>query len=108
MVHQRLLVWGICFDEWTAVIHTLTDAVKPGGYIQLVEAEWVLSSYTEEQPEQKKLAIVQDWSCSSSGMNVHIWKKTAGILENCGFLDIMETPFDLGYGATAKQPGDRQ
>lgn len=108
LVHQRLLVWGIGSDEWTAVIHTLTDAVKPGGYIQLVEAEWVLSSYTEEQPEQKKLAIVQDWSCSSSGMNVHIWKKMAGILENCGFLDIRETPFDLGYGATAKQAVDRQ
>lgn len=51
---------GIGSDELPAVIHSLTDAVNPGGYMQLLEASWVLSSYTEGHSEKEDLGNVQD------------------------------------------------
>ncbi|KAE8148716.1 putative methyltransferase [Aspergillus avenaceus] len=107
LVHQRLLVWGLGADEWTRVLANLTDVVRPGGVLQLVEAEWVLSSYTDEQVQQKKLATVQEWSTSSSGMDVHIWKKLPDMLLALGFQDMKVETFNLGYGATSKRPEDR-
>jgi hypothetical protein len=54
-VHQRLLVWGIRAHDWPTELANLADAVKPGGVIQLVEAEWVLDSYTDKHVQQKTL-----------------------------------------------------
>ena len=107
LVHQRLLVWGIGANEWPTVLKNLADAVKPGGTLQLVEAEWILSSYTDEQVQQKKLAQVQRWSTESSGMDVEIWRKFPHLLKPLGFRDIKEETFNLGYGATSKRPEDR-
>ena len=107
LVHQRLLVWGIGANEWSTVLKNLADVVKPGGVLQLVEAEWVLSSYTDEQVQQKRLAKVQRWSTESSGMDVDIWKKFPDLLQPLGFRDVKEETFSLGYGATSKRPEDR-
>ncbi|KAI9753505.1 MAG: hypothetical protein M4579_005137 [Chaenotheca gracillima] len=107
LVHQRLLVWGIAGAEWPAVIHHLSDVVKPGGYIQLVEAEWILADVSDRRPEQKKLHLVQEWSASSFGMDVHIWDKLDDLLRAEGFEDINISSFDLGYGKTAKHEEDR-
>ena len=107
LVHQRLLVWGIGATEWNNVVRNLADAVKPGGVLQLVEVEWVLSSYSNEQTQQKKLAKVQEWSTESSGMDVHIWKRFPEILKGLGFQDLESKTYSLGYGATSKRPEDR-
>jgi SAM-dependent methyltransferase len=107
LVHQRLLVWGIREDEWPRVLANLATVVKPGGVLQLVEAEWVLSSYSDEQVHQKKLAKVQEWSTRSSGMDVHIWKKFPDLLLPLGFVDMKVETFNLGYGATSTRPEDR-
>jgi len=107
LVHQRLLVWGIRSEEWEAVLDHLVDVVKPGGYIQLVEAEWVLPSYSEEQPQQRKLGLVQSWSTESAGMDVHIWKRLPSLLKARGLTTIREESFNLGYGATATREQDR-
>lgn len=68
-------MWGIGANEWSTVLKNLADVVKPGGTLQLVEAERVLSAYADEQVQQKKLAQVQRRSTESSGMDVDIWRK---------------------------------
>ena len=65
-------MWGIGVNEWSTVLKNLADAVEPGGALQLAEAEWVLSSYTDEQVQQKKLAQVQRWSTKSSGIDMEV------------------------------------
>lgn len=107
LVHQRLLIWGITAAEWPSVIHNLLEVVKPGGYIQLVEAEWILPHVSDQLPEQKKLNLVQTWSTASFGADIHIWARLGNFLkaENCH--DITEVSFDLGYGATAKHQADK-
>ena len=107
LLHQRLLVWGIGTDEWPRVLANLANVVKPGGTIQLVEAEWVLPSYSDEQAQQKKLALVQTWATESSGMDVHIWRRFPELLRPLGFCDIKEETFSLGYGASSKRLEDR-
>ncbi|KAF2150681.1 putative methyltransferase [Myriangium duriaei CBS 260.36] len=107
LVHQRLLVWGIGAEEWGTVLDRLIDLLKPGGYIQLVEAEWAFSTYTDEQAQQRKLGLVQCWSTESSGMDVHIWQKLPGLLSERGLVDMKEENFNLGYGATAVRLEDR-
>lgn len=106
-VHQRWLIWGLASAEWPAVVHNLVELVKPGGYVQLVEAEWILPEVSDQQPEQKKLNLVQSWSTESFGMDIHIWNKLAPLLRAEGCEDIVEESFDLGYGATATRPEDR-
>ena len=75
--------------------------------MQLVEAEWVLDNYDDNAPQQKKLGQVQEWSCESSGMDVHIWKRFPAMLEGLGFTDVNIESFDLGYGATSRRVEDR-
>jgi hypothetical protein len=76
--------------------------------IQLVEAEWVkLDGYTDEQVQQKKLALVQEWSAGAAGMDVHIWKRLPSLLESLNLKDIHVESFPLGYGATTARPEDR-
>lgn len=106
-VHQRFLIWGIASAEWPAVLHNLVDLVKPGGYVQLVEAQWILPDVSDQRPEQKKLNLVQTWSTESFGMDIHIWNRLKTLLRAEGCEDIVEESFDLGYGAEAKQPEDR-
>lgn len=106
-VHQRFLIWGITSAEWPAVVHNLVELVRPGAYVQLVEAEWILPDVSDEQPEQKKLNLVQAWSTESFDMDIHIWNKLETLLRAEGCEDIHEESFDLGYGATAKRPEDR-
>lgn len=107
LVHQRLLVWGIGKEEWPAVVSNLASLVKPGGTLQLVEAEWVLDKYDDNAPQQKKLGQIQEWSCESSGMDVHVWKRFPSMLEKLGFADVKTESFDLGYGKTARRVEDR-
>ncbi|MCJ1258534.1 hypothetical protein MMC24_006367 [Lignoscripta atroalba] len=108
LVHQRLLIWGVTSTEWSSVVHNLVELVKPGGYIQLVECEWILPHVSDQQPEQKKLNLVQSWSTESFGADIHVWNKLEKLLLAEGCEDITEESFDLGYGATAKLPEDRE
>lgn len=106
-MHQRLLVWGIGTEEWDGVVERLVSLVKPGGYIQLVEAEWVLPEYGAEQVQQQKLGLVQEWSTASSGMDVHIWRRLGALLGEKGMVDVDIENFNLGYGKTATRHEDR-
>ncbi|KAK1146757.1 hypothetical protein N8T08_002518 [Aspergillus melleus] len=107
LVHQRLLVWCLGMDEWAPALANLADVITPGGILQLVEAEWVLSSYVDECVQQRKLARVQEWSTASSGMDVHIWKRLPGLLSTLGFQDVQVEEYNLGYGTTCTRPEDR-
>lgn len=89
------------------MVHNLVELVKPGGYVQLVEAQWIIPDVSDQRPEQKKLNLVQTWSTESFGMDIHVWNKLETLLRAEGCEDIVVESFDLGYGAEAKRPEDR-
>lgn len=104
-IHQRLLIWGIKSAEWPLVISNLVSALKPGGYIQLVEAEWIdpeNPALEATRPQLKKQAALQKWSTASFGMDIDIAYKLEGLLKDAGLEDVGKVQFDHGYGALAK------
>jgi hypothetical protein len=56
-----------------------------------------------QDKQQKKLVLMQKWSTTSSGMDVHIWR-CSPIYYSRGFEDIMS---NLAYGATLNRAEDR-
>ncbi|KAI9785431.1 MAG: hypothetical protein M1816_000400 [Peltula sp. TS41687] len=107
LVHQRLLIWGITATEWPAVVCNLLEAVRPGGYIQLVEAQWILPDVPNHLPEQKKLNLVQTWSTDCFGGDIHIHERLEELLRRAGCVDVTMDSFPFGYGAQATEVEDR-
>lgn len=109
-INQRLLIWGIKSTEWPLVVSNLVEALKPGGYIQLVEAEWINPQNLADEatrPQLKKQAALQEWSTASFGMDIHIAYKLEGLLRDAGLEDVQKVQFDHGYGALAKAQDQR-
>ncbi|KAK1253848.1 hypothetical protein MKX07_001925 [Trichoderma sp. CBMAI-0711] len=105
VIHQRLLIWGIKSVEWPVVIKNLVEGLKPGGYIQLVEAEWISHDKPADpatRPQLHKQALMQEWSTAGFGMDIHIAYKLEGLLKDAGLEDVTTVQFDHGYGALAK------
>ena len=107
IVHQRFLVWGIKKSDWPAVVRNLCQAVKPGGYIVFVECKWIFPENWERQPEQHKLALTQEWSTETFGMDIHAYAQLGPLLQHEGFIDVKTDSHDWGYGAAARKPEQR-
>lgn len=107
VVHQRLLIWGIRSEDWPIVVHNLVQTLKPGGYIQLVEAEWINPQDPATLPQLKKQAILQEWSTKNFGMDIHIAYQLEDILRNAGLQSVTKLQYDHGYGLKAKAEEQR-
>ncbi|KAF5565065.1 methyltransferase [Fusarium phyllophilum] len=110
VINQRLLIWGIQSTEWPRVISNLVESLKPGGYIQLVEAEWIDPNNLadeETRPQLRKQAALQEWSTATFGMDIHIAYKLEELLQNAGLEDVHKVQFDHGYGALARSKDQR-
>jgi hypothetical protein len=110
VIHQRLLIWGIKVAEWPIVIKNLSTIIRPGGYIQLVEAEWIdpeNPASPKTRPNLSKQAALQVWSTESFGMDINIAYKLEDLLKDAGFEDVTKVQFDHGYGALARDPEQR-
>ncbi|OCK97380.1 uncharacterized protein K441DRAFT_606397 [Cenococcum geophilum 1.58] len=104
IVHQRLLIWGIASKEWSAVVRNLVELLKPGGYIQLVEVEWIDPLRPASLPQLKKQAALQEWSTKGFGMDIHVAYQLEGYLRDAGLENVIKIQFDHGYGAKSKDP----
>ncbi|SCO76695.1 related to methyltransferase [Fusarium oxysporum] len=110
VINQRLLIWGIQSAEWPRVISNLVASLKPGGYIQLVEAEWIDPDNLADEktrPQLRKQAALQEWSTASFGMDIHIAYKLEGLLRDAGLEDVRKVQFNHGYGALARSKDQR-
>ncbi|KAL8736868.1 MAG: hypothetical protein Q9181_002259 [Wetmoreana brouardii] len=104
VIHQRLLIWGLATSAWPSVLRSQFDALKPGGWIQLVEVEWIDPKNPHSLPELRKHALMQQWSTSTFGMDIDIAYKIGGLLTETGFINVRKTQFAHGYGALARRP----
>jgi len=62
LIHQRLLVWGHQGPEWPQVLRNQQTLLKRGGWIQLVEAQWVdrdIYFDSVRSPNLAKMSIMQ-------------------------------------------------
>ncbi|KAL8981826.1 MAG: hypothetical protein Q9205_003505 [Flavoplaca limonia] len=107
VIHQRLLIWGLATSAWPLVLRNQFDALKPGGWIQLVEVEWIDAEKPHSLPELHKHALMQKWSTSTFGMDIGIAYKVGDLLTEAGFINVQKTPFAHGYGALARRPDQK-
>ncbi|KAJ5660841.1 uncharacterized protein N7484_000213 [Penicillium longicatenatum] len=106
LIHQRLLIWGLQGPEWLKVLRNQRTWLKPGGWIQLVEAQWVdkdVAFDPVQSPNLAKMTIMQKWSTAAFGMNIYIAYDLENLLQEAGLENIRQTSFSLGYGAKARE-----
>jgi hypothetical protein len=106
LIHQRLLIWGLQAGEWPTVLKNHLSLLRPGGWIQLVEGQWVDKDDTFNAsvfPSLSKMSEMQKWSTSSFGMEIYVAYQLEDLLKETGFQSVTKTQFDLGYGGKAKE-----
>lgn len=106
LIHQRLLVWGLPAAEWPKVLTNHHSLLKPGGYIELVEAQWINKDHPFDPtkfPNLAKITEVQKWSGSNFGMDMYIAYRLENLLADAGFKNISKRQYSLGYGAQARE-----
>ncbi|GKZ76891.1 hypothetical protein AnigIFM56816_008997 [Aspergillus niger] len=106
IIHQRYLIWGLKSAEWSQALGNLRSVLKPGGWIQLVEAQWVDRDAPfdpVEFPNLAKMSEMQKWSTDAFGMNAYIAYELEELLRHSGFVNITKTSFAIGYGAVARE-----
>jgi SAM-dependent methyltransferase len=107
VIHQRLLVWGLKLPQWSQVLRNLYTILKPGGYIQLVEIEFIDPANPATLPQLQKQELMQKWSTASFGMDIDIAYKLEGLLKEANFTNVTKVQFDHGYGANARSAAQR-
>jgi hypothetical protein len=111
LVHQRLLILGLKTPEWPKVLRSHFSLLKPGGWIQLVEAQWVDRDHpfdAAKYPNLAKMSLMQTWSATAFGMDIFVAYRLEDLLKEAGFENVQKTQFDLGYGALAREAGWKQ
>lgn len=83
------------------VLRNQLDILKPAGWIQLVEVEWIDPKNPHSLPELYKCSLMQEWSTKSFGMDINIAYKLEALLESAGFTNIQKVQFRHGYGPLA-------
>lgn len=109
VVHQRLLVWGLKSRDWPSAIKNYIDILKPGGYLQLVEIEFISKTnpHPDSRPQLQKQAALQKWSTETFGMDIDIAYRLADLFRDAGLEGVETVAFDHGYGALARDPGQK-
>ncbi|KAH8193630.1 hypothetical protein TruAng_012204 [Truncatella angustata] len=102
IIHQRLLIWGIQVPQWPAVLRNHFQILKPGGYIQLAEVEWIpQGGFPDDRPQLQRMGKLQTWFSEKNGMDFDITRKLGGLLKDVGFESVDTLDFPLNYGSLA-------
>ncbi|ORX98955.1 hypothetical protein BCR34DRAFT_495689 [Clohesyomyces aquaticus] len=105
LIHQRLLIWGIQKREWRKVLTNHLSLLKPGGWIELVEGQWIDRDEPFDAawyPNLARQTKLQKWSTDTFGMDIWIADKLEDELKEIGYENVKKTQHELGYGAKAK------
>jgi hypothetical protein len=106
LVHQRLVLGSVSPEIGRQAVRNLANLVKPGGYIQLVDADISAmgKGIAEETPAQRKFAEVMGQLFSMIDGNIKPGPSLRTWLEACNLEEIEEREFDLGIGSRSKDP----
>lgn len=97
LVHQRLVVAGGGSKQREA-IQALAALVKPGGWIQLIEAT---NKFPDSNgPAMKDLVVTMHAMMTFLGANLQVADKMGDWLEEAGFVDVQSCVIQTKLGAT--------
>ena len=101
IVHQRLALVG-AGPGARNVVKNLTELVKPGGWIQLIEGENIIDE-TDGPAMHDFLKLMKD-VFTLMGAEVTFAKNMSGWLKAIGFEHVQERLVDVYMGASNKDP----
>lgn len=100
-VHQRLALVGAGPAPKQAVVN-IAALVKPGGWIQLVEAATELKK--QNGPAMSQYIAVMAAVSASIGSDLTFGIELSEWLKELGFVDVRDRPFNTPLGATNPDP----
>ena len=104
LVHQRYCLAMFSPVKGEGIVKRLFELVKPGGYIQLVDANLVGYDGGEEHPGMTRLMQFIKRAFTEAGMNPAPGPSLAAWLGKAGATDIEETVFSFPMGRLAATP----
>lgn len=101
LVHQRYCLAMFSPEKDEGIVKRLFELVKPGGYIQLVDADLMRYDGGEAHPGMSKLMKFIQRAFTEAGMNPAPGPSIAGWLRKAGATDIEETVLSFQMGRLA-------
>src|SRR5207249_4569250 len=85
-VHQRLLISGVPVKDWSAVMQEVARVVRPGGWVELLEA---FPGVHPEGPATKRLYDLIRQLGRTAGLDTvgHVYASLERYLAAAGFVD---------------------
>src|SRR5205085_2860735 len=93
-VHQRLLAAAIPLSRWSELIGELVRVVRPGGWVELVEADWAVEPGGPATRELIGLAMRLGRSLGLDTMGT-IFRSLDGHLARAGLVDVARRTIEL-------------
>ncbi|KAI1351334.1 S-adenosyl-L-methionine-dependent methyltransferase [Xylaria sp. FL0043] len=89
LVHARMLVAAVLPTEWTAIVRNLTKLLKPGGWLQWVECDFISSKFLrggalEASPTDTVVALSDKWRDEMRDRFQCGWSTLAGDMRAAG------------------------
>lgn len=104
LVHQRYCLAMFSAEKDKKIIKALFDLVKPGGYIQLVDANLLGYDGGADHPGMSMMMDFIKRGFTEAGMNPAPGPSIQGWLRETGAADIEETAFSFPMGRLAATP----
>jgi hypothetical protein len=87
LVHQRLLVGALKYDEWDQAIKNIFRITAPEGWIQLTEA-YIDTNIFSGGPASLKGMAIYDTLGKTVGLDIFCSRRLEKVLKDAGFTDI--------------------
>jgi SAM-dependent methyltransferase len=96
-VHQRLLVPAIPLQSWAALVAELVRVTRPGGWVELVEADWGIEP---AGPASERLVELAGRLARSHGLDAGatIFRSLDRCLADAGLVDVQRQAMDIPLG----------
>ncbi|KAF5318603.1 hypothetical protein D9619_010821 [Psilocybe cf. subviscida] len=111
LVHQRLIIGGVKYDEWEALIQDIYRVTAPGGWVQLCENNAIYEVPGVEQgPATKRLLETLKRLGDAIAMDLLCTRRIEELMNAAGFGDVRVeervTPLGAWNGEASRRHGE--
>jgi gliotoxin biosynthesis N-methyltransferase len=104
LVHQRYCLAMFSLQKDEQIVKKLFELVKPGGFIQLVDANLLGYDGGEQHPGMDQMMAYMKRGFEEAGMNAAPGPLVASWLRNSGAVDVQDNVFSFPMGSMAATP----
>jgi hypothetical protein len=113
LVHQRLILGGVKYDEWEALVRDIYRVTAPGGWAQLCENNSIYEPEipgVQRAPASERLLETLKRLGDAIGMDLLCTKRIEGLMKAAGFEGVRTeervTPLGAWNGDASRKHGE--